>query len=151
MSSGRSAVVRTGLAVTFAALACFGCASGATSREQLKSPSAFERAAAAVQSAEAGDAGAIHTLVDLLEDRDGGVRLYAIVALERLTGQTYEYQHFAPESQREVAVDRWRDALRRGDVHVDAAGSTRSQAPSGGHERAPPVSSVAGDAGRGEP
>jgi HEAT repeat protein len=150
MSCGRSAVVRTGLAATLTALLCFGCASGATNREQLRSPNAFERAAAAVRSAEAGDAGAVHTLVDLLEDRDGGVRLYAIGALERLTGQTYEYQHFASESQRQAAVERWRDALRRGEVRLNRTASTRSQAPNSGLKRSPPASTVAGDTGKGE-
>ena len=90
MICGRSAVSRTVLTAAFVAFSCFGCAGGATNRERLKSPNAYERASAAVRSAEAGDAGAIHTLVDLLQDIGGGVRLYAIRALERLTGRTYD-------------------------------------------------------------
>lgn len=95
-----------------------GCASGVTQRERMQSANAFDRADAAVQSAKAGDKLAVHTLVGLLEDRDGGVRLYAINALERLCGTTMGYRHYAGEPEREEAVRRWRDALREGKVVV---------------------------------
>jgi hypothetical protein len=145
MSCGLRADARTLLAAAFVAIACFGCASGASNRERLKSPNAYERATAAVRSAESGDAGAIHTLVDLLEDRDGGVRLYAIRALERMTGRTYEYQHFAPEAERDLAVERWREGLRRGEVTLDGGDSRRSQMAA----ETTPISFTAGDAGGG--
>lgn len=145
MPCRRLADARTLLVAAFIGLACFGCAGGgASNRERLKSPNAYERATAAVRSAEAGDAAAIHTLVDLLEDRDDGVRLYAIRALERMTGQTYDYQHFAPETQREVAVGRWREALRRGEVTLNGRVQRRSQLA----REATPVSLTAGTAGR---
>jgi HEAT repeat protein len=146
MSCGRSAVARTGLAAGIAALLCLGCASGATNRELLKSPNAYERAAAAVRAAEAGDAGAVHTLVELLDDRDGGVRLYAIRALERMTGRTYDYQHYAPEVERDAAVERWREGLRRGEVTLNRNAAPRAQMTG----EFTPVSSTGGD-GKGAP
>lgn len=68
--------------------------------------------------AEAGDTGAIHQLVNLLEDGDSGVRLYAQLALERLTKQSYGYRYFDDEVVRGEAIERWREALRRGEVAV---------------------------------
>ena len=102
-----------------------GCSSGVTQRERMQSANAFDRADAAVQSAKAGDKLAVHTLVGLLEDRDGGVRLYAINALERLCGTTMGYRHYADELEREAAVRRWRDALRDGQVVVVPATQAR--------------------------
>lgn len=102
-----------------------GCSSGVTQRQRLQSANAFDRADAAVQSAKAGDKLAVHTLVGLLEDRDAGVRLYAINALQRLCGTTMEYRYYAAESEREVAVRRWRDALRDGRVIVSAEDTSR--------------------------
>lgn len=123
MSRGRSHVAATALAS--AAITFFGCASGVTHRELLKSPSAYERAAASVQSAEAGDGEAVHALVDLLDDRDDGVRMYAIRALDRLTGRMYGYEYYATESQRAAAVERWRSGLRSGEVVLNTSAARR--------------------------
>jgi hypothetical protein len=89
-----------------------------TSRKELGSPNPLERAQAAVCLAEAGDAGAVHELVDLLEDSDRAVRMYAILALVRLTGADYGYKYYGTDLERAVAVRRWRDALRAGEVVV---------------------------------
>jgi hypothetical protein len=56
--------------------------------------------------------------VDLLEDRDAGVRLFAIQGLARLCGSDYGYRYYAAERERAGAVRRWRDALRDGQVTV---------------------------------
>ena len=95
-----------------------GCTSNAMQRRRLASDYPLDRAQAAVALAQAGDAGAVHRLVELLDDDDRGVRLYTILALERLTGRTYGYVYYASQSERDAAVARWRDALRNGEVVV---------------------------------
>jgi hypothetical protein len=82
----------------------------------LRSDYPVDRARAAVALAEAGDPQAVDRLVSLLEDNDRGVRMYSILALERLTGQSYGYLYYAPEAERDRAVERWRNALRNGEV-----------------------------------
>lgn len=52
----------------------------------------------------------IALLVERLEDEDPAIRLYAITALQRLTGQTHGYLYYADEASRAAAVQRWRDA-----------------------------------------
>ncbi|MFN0135539.1 MAG: HEAT repeat domain-containing protein [Phycisphaerae bacterium] len=95
-----------------------GCASEQARREQLRSASALERARAAAFLAEAGDPKAVHSLVDLLEDSDDVVRMYGILALQRLCGESFGYQYHAAESQRTAAISRWREALREGRLRV---------------------------------
>jgi hypothetical protein len=93
-----------------------GLASGCRSPGGLESTNPYERARAAVARAEAGDQTAIHRLVALLGDDDDGVRLYTILALERLTGETYGYRYWADPIERYRAIDRWQDALQAGQV-----------------------------------
>jgi HEAT repeat protein len=93
-----------------------GCGSSAMQREHLVSPYPPDRARAAVQLAEAGDAEAIDLLIELLTDQDRGVRMYTILALERLCGETYGYNYYDAEPQRAAAVARWREARQGGEV-----------------------------------
>lgn len=106
-------------------LSC-ACDGAAQQRRQLFSQYPLDRARAAVQLAELGDVSAIHALVNLLEDDDRAVRMYTIVALKRLCGEDHGYRYYDPQPQRAAAVERWRDALRRGAVtarRADVAGS----------------------------
>jgi len=50
----------------------------------------------------------IPRLVDRLEDEDEGVRFYAILGLEKLTGRRLGYRYGDSADQRRAAVDRWR-------------------------------------------
>ena len=84
-----------------------------------------------MQIAEAGDAEAVDLLIELLNDQDRGVRMYTILALERLCGQTYGYHYYDPERKRAAAIARWREARRRGDVTV------RSRRPAAGNPEGP--------------
>ncbi len=104
------------LAGPVAGLLCLlpACRSSAAARLSAADPS--ERAAAIVALADSGDAGAVHKLVDLLDDRDRGVRMYANLALLRLCGRDMGYRYYDPEPQRAEAVRRWRNALRDGEV-----------------------------------
>lgn len=96
-------------------------AGGCANRGSLASRFAPDRARAIVLHAERGDAQAVHTLVDLLEDDDQAVRLYAILALQRLTGETHGYRYYEAETERAKAVMAWRQALRDGTVRVRGA------------------------------
>jgi len=98
----------------------FGCGAAAK-RDQLASPYPLDRARAAVHLAEAGDSGAVDLLVELLNDHDRGVRMYSILALERLCGDTYGYRYYDPEPRRAAAVARWRQARQGGQVALRSA------------------------------
>jgi hypothetical protein len=50
-------------------------------------------------------------LVGDLSSEDPAVRLYAINALQRLTGQTFGYVYYASQEQREPAVGQWKKWL----------------------------------------
>jgi len=99
-----------------------GCNSAAAQRARLASPYPPDRARAAVRLGEARDADAVAKLVDLLIDPDRAVRMYSILALERMCGQTYGYRYYDPAPQRAAAVERWRAALREGQVATRGSG-----------------------------
>jgi hypothetical protein len=46
-------------------------------------------------------------LIEMLDSADPAQRLLAIRALERLTGRTRGYEHWAPRVERDAAVRRW--------------------------------------------
>jgi hypothetical protein len=106
------------LAPVAASLLAVGCAAGAGPRRELASGNPLDRARGIVQVAEAQDPRALHRVVDLLEDRDEAVRMYAITALRRLCGEDLGYRFYASEAQRAAAVARWREALRNGEVSL---------------------------------
>ena len=93
-----------------------GCDSGAARRQLLGSGNPLDRAQAVVKVTEARDHEAVHKLVDLLEDPDGAVRMYAIIALRRLCVEDFGYRYYAGSAERATAVRRWREALRAGEV-----------------------------------
>ncbi len=93
-----------------------GCATDGSGRRELGSGNPLDRARGIVQVAEAQDPRALHRVVDLLEDPDEAVRMYAITALRRLCGEDLGYRFYASEAQRAAAVARWREALRTGQV-----------------------------------
>ncbi|TVQ62619.1 MAG: hypothetical protein EA378_04625 [Phycisphaerales bacterium] len=82
-----------------------GC--GARVRPAFESPDPSSRLAAMVQAADRGDQRAVPRLIEALDSDDPAVRLVAIAALDRLTGQTHGYAAYAPERERQAAVDRW--------------------------------------------
>jgi hypothetical protein len=98
-----------------------GCDRSVGRRQQLASANPLDRAQAAVKATEAGDLVAVHKLVDLLEDSDDAVRMYAILALRRLCGEDLGYRYYESAPARATAVQRWRQALRSGQVVVQPA------------------------------
>lgn len=123
------------------------CDAGRRQREGLYSSNPLDRAQAVVRVAERQDAGAVHKLVDLLEDADPGVRMYAIQALRRLCGVDYGYRYYAAAAERAAAVERWRAALRVGEVKAGGGGAEVRGGEAGGAE-AEGVAAAAGVGGR---
>ena len=113
-------IVRTALVtpVVMGVVSWPGCDAGAGRRRQLGAGNPLDRAEAIVRVCEARDIHAVQKLVDLLEDPDRAVRLYAIQALRRLCGVDFGYRYYAGPAIREVAVQRWREALRAGQITV---------------------------------
>ena len=98
-----------GGAATALVLALAGCGPSRTPYpESLNSNRPEERIRAAKHAAEIGDRDVIGILVDRLEDDDEAVRLFAILALEKLTGTRHGYDYHADQTLRWRAVERWR-------------------------------------------
>lgn len=95
------------------------CGGGTASRAaRFQSGNPLDRAQAVIEATEARDLEAVHTLVDLLEDPDPAVRMFAIVALRRLCDRDYGYRYYEDAYRRAQAVERWRTALRQGEIAV---------------------------------
>ena len=127
----RGQTARAGVLGLAVGLSCWaaGCG-GAAPRRELASGNALDRARGIVKVSEQGDMAAVHKLVDLLEDPDAAVRMYAIRALRHLCGQDYGCHYYDGAADRAQAVLRWRDALRNGEL------TPRHAAPSEGAEAA---------------
>jgi len=59
---------------------------------------------------------AARQMVKDLRSDDPAVRLFAIVGLRRLTGETFGYQHFDDEANRRLALRRWEQWLAGNDT-----------------------------------
>lgn len=127
-------------------LSAAGCQSSAAQRRRLSSRNPLERAQAVVRLAEMGDRGAVHPLVELLEDPDRAVRMYTILALTRLCGEDFDYKYYEPEAERAAAVRRWRAALRNGEVTV-----RRAAEPAAGESHTTTAQAFDGRSTRGDP
>lgn len=90
-------------------LVCPLVSCGPTIRPSFDSPEPAARNAAIVAAARSGDRRAVPDLVRMLDSDDPATRLLAIRTLERLTGQTFGYDHAAESRDREPAVRRWRE------------------------------------------
>jgi len=51
---------------------------------------------------------ALPYLVDRLTDSEAEVRMFAIIALQEITGLTHDYHHYDAAPARREAVERWR-------------------------------------------
>jgi HEAT repeat protein len=109
------------MAMALGMMCLAGCDQGAARRRQLCSDNPLDRTEAIVHACEARDMRAVHKLVALLDDPNDAVRMYAIQALRRLCGVDYGYRFYASAADREGAVQRWREALRAGDITLRPA------------------------------
>ena len=74
----------------------------------LNSPHAYERIRAIVKAGTDQNTEAVPLLIDLLDDDDDAVRVYAILALERITSTRMGYNYADPPWERARAIQRWR-------------------------------------------
>jgi hypothetical protein len=65
-------------------------------------------------AAATGDRAAIPELIRSLDSDDPAERLLAIHTLQKLTGQTFGYDHSAPRPERMQAAQRWADWYSKG-------------------------------------
>ncbi len=71
----------------------------------------------AIQTAVAtNDLSAIPKIVEQLDSDDPAIRMMAIEALQRLTGETYGYKHYDPAHVRREAIAKWVKAVQSGAV-----------------------------------
>ena len=77
-------------------------------RSNIQAPYSNDRILAIREAGERQDRLAIPLLVDRLEDEDAAVRFYAILALERITGDRLGYRYEESATDRNEAVERWR-------------------------------------------
>ena len=103
-----------------------GCAP-AMSEGGFESPHPAAKLYAIQRAGERRDADAIPELIHQLNSDDPAVRMYAIVALEKITGERRGYSPYAPPAQRDRAVERWVEAFRAGELPTTA--SAGSDAP----------------------
>ena len=90
-----------------------GCVS-AGYRANIQAPYSYDRIVAIREAGERRDKVAVPLLVDRLEDEDSAVRFYAILALERITGDRLGYRYEDSASERHDAVERWRQFANMG-------------------------------------
>ncbi len=99
-----------------------GCARPRHYRAAIQSEVPGDRILAIRSAGEARDRGAVPLLVDRLEDDDDGVRFFAILALDKITGNRLGYAYGDPPSRRAAAVERWRAYVRDG-LHAATDGT----------------------------
>jgi len=112
------------LAAVLAFAVVAGCASVGPYRAAISSADVNERILGVRAAGQAGDRRAVPLLVDRLEDEDEAVRLFAIIALEKITGERFGYDYGKDSRGRAESVVRWRTYVKSG-MHLD---STRSVA-----------------------
>ncbi|MCE9590534.1 MAG: HEAT repeat domain-containing protein [Planctomycetes bacterium] len=63
---------------------------------------------------ESGDVSKVPRLVEELDHDDPAVRMMAINALDRLTGERMGYNPYDPPQERRAAIEKWTAAVREG-------------------------------------
>lgn len=113
--------VPTGLeAIRVISICCLGlpglgsCADAQKHHATLQSSDPNTRIRAIIVAGRTRDSASVPLLVDRLDDEDEGVRFYAILALDRITGTRLGYDYSANAAQRIEAVERWRAFVREG-------------------------------------
>ncbi len=113
-------------------LAPGGCAKPKFYRADIQSEDPGDRILAIRAAGEAGDRKAVPHLVDRLDDEDDGVRFFAILALERITGSRLGYHYAASSVERTEAVERWREYVRDGRHQKPSPKAVASDTPPAG-------------------
>ncbi|GJQ25479.1 MAG: hypothetical protein HBSAPP02_05110 [Phycisphaerae bacterium] len=96
-----------------ASLALVGC-NIPPYRANFNSDDPTERIMAVQAAAKADDRAAVPLIVDRLEDEDSGVQFFAMLALERLTGERFGLESGQSSADRLAAIQRWRAYIDQG-------------------------------------
>ncbi len=113
-----------------AALLAGSCGPSAT-EARFDSANPAARLYAIERAARAGDITAAANIVEQLDSDDPAVRLLAIAALERLTGETYGYLHYDPPHMRRPAIRRWVEAVQSDTLPQTTGTTTNAQGNNG--------------------
>ncbi len=93
-------------------LAAAGCGpSGPELYQQFQDEDPAVRIKAIVQAGKLKDQKSVPYLVDRLTDSESDVRFFAIIALQKITGEDKGYKPWEPDAKRKEAVGRWRQYL----------------------------------------
>ena len=104
--------VRSSIFLLLAAmLLAFGCAPLASTGD-FNSPDPASKLYAIRAAGESRDAKNIPALVEQLDSDDPAVRVFAINALERITGERLGYNPYSDDVARRVAIDAWAQAVK---------------------------------------
>jgi hypothetical protein len=101
---------KAGIIVLLVGLLAGGCFS--PDPKSLDSDSAPSAVPAIKDAADADDHKAVPRLIEDLSDNDPAIRFAAITALQKITGQTFDYRYYDHEDARRPAVQRWQQWLK---------------------------------------
>ena len=101
---------KAGIIVLLVGLLAGGCFS--PDPISLYSDSAPSAIPAIKNAGDAKDRSAIPRLVQDLSDNDPAIRFAAITALQKITGQTFDYRYYDDQDTRRPAVQRWQQWLK---------------------------------------
>ncbi len=103
------------------------CSCGPSATEGgFDAPNPAARSVALERAVRTGDLSAVPKIVQLLDSDDPAIRMLAIDALQRLTGETYGYRHHDPSYVRQAAIQQWVTAVKSGDVPQLAESTIKS-------------------------
>lgn len=85
-----------------------GACSNPRAEKDVRNPDPLGKIPAYKEAVREGDRSAVRQMVEDLDSDDPAIRMFAIIALRRLTnGETFGYEYFEDEDQRRPAVERW--------------------------------------------
>jgi len=113
-ADGAGRLARTALPLGLALSACLGGCGPSAREGGFDSDNPAARLYAIQHAAEQPSPHALRHLVSSLEHDDPAVRVWAIQAIERLTGTRLGYNPYADRLSRRRAVERWIQATREG-------------------------------------
>jgi hypothetical protein len=101
---------RTAGLILILALSSVACR-GARPKPNVAAPEIDAKIPGMKRAGETRDRSALPQLVDSLNDDDPAVRLFAIAALKKFSGDRFGYEYYLDEEERKPSVARWREWL----------------------------------------
>jgi hypothetical protein len=106
-------------------LLLWGCAPRATEAD-FESPNPASKLYAIRQAGAERDVSKVPALIEQLDSDDPAVRMYSIIALDKIVGRRLGYSPYDPPWKREPTVQAWVEAYRSGQVKRWVAGEDAS-------------------------